>query len=337
MKTLNAAVVGLGWFGEMHVRVLSQLSNVQLVAVCSRTANRAREVADKYGARKTYTDWSKLAKDPDVDVVTVTTQIPDHRDPVIAAAEAGKAVFVEKPIAENLKDADAMISATNRAGVPFMVGHILRFENRYAQAKQAITEGRMGSVVSIYARRNVPLSFARSHHGWGFPFIFEAIHDTDLMLWYLGRKVHSVYATVSAVANADRPDNPDCGWAVYNFEGGAKGVCENVYVLRDNAPSFVDGRMEILGTEGAMYIDCAGENGLLINDKNGTTRPETIHWPVMHGAVTGALRDEVEYWINCVAKDRKPEIITPSDARYALEVVLAAENSARKNQIATLT
>ena len=89
MKTVNAAVVGLGWFGEMHVRVLSQLSNVQLVAVCSRTANRAREVADKYGARKTYTDWSKLAKDPDVDVVTVTTQIPDHRDPVIAAAEAG--------------------------------------------------------------------------------------------------------------------------------------------------------------------------------------------------------------------------------------------------------
>jgi UDP-N-acetylglucosamine 3-dehydrogenase len=310
---------------------------VQLVAVCDIIPERAQEVADKYGAKKTYTDSSKLAEDPDVEAVTVATQIPDHREPVIAAAEAGKSVFVEKPIAENLKDADAMISATNRAGVPFMVGHILRFENRYAQAKRAIDEGKMGKIASIYARRNLRASLARSHHNWGFPFIFEAIHDTDLMLWYLGQKVHSVYAVVSAVGKATRPDNPDCGWAVYNFEGGAKGVCENVYVLLDNALSFVDGRMEILGTEGAIYIDCFGENGLLVNDKNGTTRPDTIHYPEMHGGITGALRDEVQYWINCVAKDKKPEIITPSDARDALEIVLAAESSARKGVVVSLT
>src|SRR2546428_11204747 len=129
MEKVRVGVVGLGWFGEKHVQVLSQLPNVEVVAVCSRTRARAEEVARRYGVKKSYTDWEKLAKDPLVDAVTVTTHIPDHHRPVMAAAEGGKDVYVEKPIASTLKEADEMISATKRAKVLFMVGHILRFEN----------------------------------------------------------------------------------------------------------------------------------------------------------------------------------------------------------------
>src|SRR5438445_8427027 len=102
-RTVRVGVVGLGWFGEKHLRILSQLPNVDVVAVCSRSESRAREVARKYGVKKTYTNWNKLAKDPRIDAVTVTTHLPDHREPVLAAADAGKQVFVEKPIADSLK------------------------------------------------------------------------------------------------------------------------------------------------------------------------------------------------------------------------------------------
>ena len=329
MEKVRVGVVGLGWFGEKHVQVLSQLPNVEVVAVSSRTGSRAKEVARRYGVKKSYTDWEKLARDPRVDVVTVTTHIPDHHAPVIAAAEAGKDVYVEKPIASTLREADEMISAAKRAHVLFMVGHILRFENRYVQAREAIVQGRIGKVVSMYARRNLPKSVARQPLGIASSFVLDAIHDTDLMLWYTGKRVESVYATFSKVVKELR--NPDCGWGLYNFQGGATGVCETVWVLPDNTPFSIDARMEILGTKGAIYIDCT-ENGLLINDPEGIKRPDTIHWPSLHGKVTGALRDEVTYWVDCVAKRKTPDVVTPLDARAALEVVLAASKSAELKQ-----
>lgn len=329
MEKVRVGVVGLGWFGEKHVRVLSQLPNVELVAVCSRSAGRAREVARRYGAKKTYTDWNKLVLDPKIDAVTVTTHLPDHREPVVAAAEAGKDVFVEKPIAGTLKDADAMISAAKRAGVLFMVGHILRFENRYAQVKKTIESGQLGKIVSIYARRNIPGSFAAPHLKFGSAFLLDAVHDTDLMLWYLHRKVKTVYATLSKVGDVV---HQDVGWGVYGFEGGARGVCETVWVLRDNTPFSIDAQMEVLGTEGAAYVDCT-ESGLLINDERGTKRPDTIHWPEMHGQITGALKDEVAYWTECVQRGRKPTVVVPEEAREALKVVLAAVQSSRLRQV----
>ena len=332
MKTVRVGVIGLGWFGEKHIQILSQLPNVEVVAVCSRTESRAKEIARRYGVKAWYTDWDRLSRDPSVDAVTVTTHLPDHRKPVVAAAEAGKDVFVEKPIASTLRDADAMVSAARKANVSLMVGHILRFENRYAQAKAAIDDGRVGKVVSIYARRNIPSSFASPHLAYASSFVLDAIHDTDLMLWYTGKKVRSVYATFSKV---NRVKNPDACWGIYNFEGGMKGACETVWVLRDNTPFSIDAQMEILGTEGAIYVDCT-ENGLLINDSTGTKRPDTIHWPVMHGITTGALRDEDEYWIRCVADHRRPKIGAPAEARAALEVVLAAKASAERNELVEL-
>ncbi|MDG6925081.1 MAG: Gfo/Idh/MocA family oxidoreductase [Nitrososphaerota archaeon] len=332
MKTVRVGVVGLGWFGEKHLQILSQLPNVEVVAVCSRTKSRAEEIAKRYGVKTAYTEWDRLAGDSRIDAVTVATHLPDHRKPVIACVEAGKDVFVEKPIAPTLKDADAMIAAARRAKVSFMVGHILRFENRYAQAKVAVDVGRVGKVVSIYARRNIPASFAAPHLSYAPALVLDAVHDTDLMLWYTGKTVENVYATFSKVGEVK---NPDVCWGVYNFEGGAKGVCETVWVLRDNTPFSIDARMEILGTEGAIYIDST-ENGLLINDRDGTKRPDTVHWPVLHGWTTGALRDEVEYWIRCVANGVKPEVCTPADARNALEVVLAAEDSSKKGRVVEL-
>jgi len=332
MREVRFGVVGLGWFGEKHLQVLSQLPNVKVVAVSSRRASRAEEVARRYGIPRWYSDWRKLAGDEEVDAVSVVTHVPDHREPVIAATEAGKDVIVEKPIAGNLEDADAMIRAAEKSGVIFMVGHILRFENRYTQAKQAIEQGRVGRIVSVYARRNIPRGFARPHLRYGSPILLDAIHDIDLIMWYLGDRVESTYATF---LNASGSENPEVTWSVYNFRGGAKAVCESVWFLPDNTPYAIDAKMEVLGTDGAIYIDCA-ESGLMINDRDGSKKPDTIHWPVMHGRVTAALREELSYFVNCVEQDKKPEVVTPREAREALAVVLAAEESAKKQEIVFL-
>lgn len=332
MKKVGFAVIGLGWFGEKHVHVLSKLPHVDLVAVCSRREARAKEVAAQYGAKKWYTDWSKVVKDPEVDAVSVVTHVPDHREPVVLAAEAGKHVLVEKPIAGSLKDADEMIGAAERNNIHFMVGHILRFENRYAQAKEFIEGGRIGKIVSIYARRNIPGVFAAPHLRYGSPILLDAIHDTDIMLWYLKDRVKTVYATW---LNVSGNPNPEITWTVYNFKSGAKGVCESLWFLPENTPFAIDAKMEVVGTDGAVYIDC-GNSGLGVNDKKGFKRYDTMHWPVIYGEIVGALKEEISYFANCVLKDVKPSVVTPQEARHALEVVLAAEQSARTGQIVTL-
>jgi len=333
MRITRFGVIGLGWFGEKHFQVLSRLPNVKVEALCSRTRERAVELARKYGVDNIYTDWSKIAEDPNIDAVIVVTHVTDHRDPVVLAAEHGKHVLVEKPIASTLEDADKMISVTRKAGVHFMVGHLLRFEPRYALSREAIAAGSIGRILSIYARRNIPGAFARSHLKYGTPILLDAIHDTDIMLWYLGDDVGSVYSTMLD-AGSGAP-NPEITWTVYNFRRGAKGVCESLWFLLGNTPYAIDAKMEIIDDRGAIYIDCS-ESGLMVNDSVGVKKLDTIHWPVMHGEIVGALKNEISYFVRCVVEDIKPEIVTPEDARKALQAVLAAEESARTARIVAL-
>jgi UDP-N-acetylglucosamine 3-dehydrogenase len=332
MKTVKFGVLGLGWFGEKHAQVLAQLPQVELVAVCSRTAARARRVAAACGAKRAYHEWSAFLADPELEAVSIVTHVHEHREPVVRALQAGKHVLVEKPIAATLADADAMLQAARHAGRIFMVGHILRFENRYAQAKSVIAEGRLGRILSIYARRNIPGSAARSHLQILSSLLGDAIHDTDLMLWYLGDRVESVYATTTAAAPAP---HADVAWCVYDFASGTKGVCESVWALPANTPYAIDARMEILGTEGTMYIDCS-EGGLAIQDRAGWKWPDTMHWPNQHGRTVGALQEELAYFVDCVATGRQPAVAPPQEAREALGVVLAAEQAARQKCVVHL-
>lgn len=332
MKTVKIGVLGLGWFGQKHARVLAQLPQVELISVCSRIPDRARQVAEECGAKRACTRWEEFLADPEIEAVSIVTHVPEHRDAVLQALAAGKHVLVEKPIAATLADADAMIQAARAKGLIFMVGHILRFENRYAQAKVVVESGRLGKILSIYARRNIPGNVARSHLHILSSIVGDAIHDTDLMLWYLGDPVRSVYATTAFAADVP---HPDVGWCVYNFAGGAKGVCESLWALTPNASYAIDAKMEIVGTEGALYIDCA-EGGLAVQDRQGWKWPDTMHWPDQHGRTVGALQEELAYFADCVRLGRQPTIATPEDARAALRVVLAAEESARTQTIVRL-
>ena len=125
----------------------------------------------------------------------VTTPETDHLGPVVMAAERGVHVFVEKPIAASLEDADAMIAACDRYGVKLMVGYILRFEPSYAQLKEAVVSGAIGTLLSAYGRRNAPIQEGRRLAGRTSVINYLAVHDADQILWFNpGRKVLRVTA-----------------------------------------------------------------------------------------------------------------------------------------------
>ena len=147
LETIKCGVIGLGWFGEKHCEVLHDLPQSQLHAVCTRRRERLANVAERFGVTAAYTNYHELLANPDVDVVSVVTMWDQHAEPVVAALEAGKHVFLEKPMASTLDDCDRILTAAENAPGNFMVGHICRFNPRYVAAKAEIVAGNMASSV----------------------------------------------------------------------------------------------------------------------------------------------------------------------------------------------
>ena len=329
MRTVKYGVIGLGFFGDKHAEVLADMPGVELAAVCTRRPARLREIAERYGVAKTYTDYRELLADADIDAVSVVTHINDHRDISLAALAAGKHVFLEKPMAGTVADCDAIVAAADTAEGLFMVGHICRFDPRVNLARQAVAEGRIGRIVSMHAARNLPAHISAEVLDKVSPLMGDGIHDTDLMLWFSGSRVQTVYAQNVRVRDFTYPD---IGWAMYRFESGAVGVIESAWYLPDNTPFTIDARMEIIGTEGAITIDC-GNAGLTINDSAGLHKPDTAYWPMLFGTRTGVLRAELAYFARCIAEGRAADAITPAESRMAVAVMCAAERSAATGEV----
>ncbi|WP_299463971.1 Gfo/Idh/MocA family oxidoreductase [uncultured Gimesia sp.] len=334
MSQLNKvrwAVIGLGWFGEVHADNLAEMPEIELAALCTRRPERLNEVGDRLGVKRRYTDYHELLEDPEIDVVSITTHINDHRDIAIDALRSGKHVLLEKPMAPTLADCEQIMEAAQTADGFFMVGHICRFDPRVTIAKQAIEEGRIGNIISMYARRNLSKAIGEMVLDDISALMGDGIHDADLMLWFSQAKVSTVYAQE---VHPGKNKYPDAGWSIARLDNGAVAVVESVWHLPETTPYTIDARMEIIGTEGALYINC-GEAGLAIHDTQGVKLPDTMYWPRPFGSYFGILQAELRYFANCVRRGEAPQRITPAESCAAVAWMAAATESARTGSVIT--
>ncbi|MGE3405327.1 MAG: Gfo/Idh/MocA family protein [Pirellulales bacterium] len=329
MRSITYGVIGLGFFGEYHAQVAAALPHVKLRALASRQDKRRKQLKKQFGATHDYRDYHELLADPQIEAVSVVTHVDDHAEPVIAALKAGKHVLVEKPMARTVADCDRMIAAAKKAGRILMVGHICRFNPRYAVTRQRVQSGELGKIVSLYARRNIPAARSRGVLEKIGPLLGDGIHDTDLMLWMTGAQVETVYALTHSERDLKYPD---IGWAMYRFDNGAIGVIENAWFLPDGTPFRIHEQMELIGTEGSAYIH-GGDTNVVIQSPAGVDCPDTLYWPSMHGSPVGALRSEIEHFVDCVTRGEPSSVVTPQEARAAVAVLAAAEKSAATGKV----
>jgi predicted dehydrogenase len=251
-----------------------------------------------------------------------------HKDPSLAALAAGKHVFLEKPMASTVEDCDAIVAAANASDAMFMVGHICRFDPRVTLAKAAIDEGRIGRIISMHAKRNLPTAPGSLRLDKTSPLMGDGVHDTDILMWFLGRAPSRVYARYVRV---NQFTYPDIGWAMLEFEDEAIGVVETNWCLPANTPTVIDAKIDVVGTEGALTIDCS-QTGLTVLDGNGLKMQDTDYWPEQHGTMVGILRDEINYFATCIRENRTPDVITPEEAARVVAVLEMAEQSAKIGQ-----
>ena len=332
MNRLRIGVIGLGWFGEVHCDAISAVPSLELAGLCTRTESRLAELAGKYGVKNACTDYHELLADPEIDAVSVVTMWDQHTEPTLAALEAGKHVFLEKPMAHTVADCRRICDAAAKAPGYLMVGHICRFNPRYATARQQIAEGNIGKVLCLSSRRNIPAAWTPEILGKIGPIIGDAIHDTDLMLWFTGARVVSAYAQTVDLRGLKYPD---IGQTMYRFDNGATATLETVWCMPEKTPFDIDERMSVIGSEGLIHIQDTFPN-IGICTKDGFRSPDTTYWPNLHGSTAGALREEFSYFAACCLKGEPPSIITPEESLAAVEAALAAEESAASGDVVRL-
>jgi len=187
-------------------------------------------------------------------------------------------------------------------------------------------------VLSLSSRRNIPAAWTPEILNKIGPIVGDAIHDTDLMLWFTGARVVSAYAQTVDLRGLK---HPDVGQTMYRFDNGATATLETVWCMPEKTPFDIDERMSVIGSEGFVHVQDTFPN-IGICTKDGFRSPDTTYWPTLHGATAGALRDELTYFANCCRTGDRPTVITPEESMAALEAALAAEESAATGQVVHL-
>jgi UDP-N-acetylglucosamine 3-dehydrogenase len=274
-----------------------------------------------------YVDYRQLLEREDIDAVSICTTDERHVEPAVAAAQAGKHVFVEKPLALTPQECDRIIHATDVAGVSLMVGHILRFDPRYVAARQEISKGGIGDPIHLYIRRNNRLSSAQRLAGHTSALFFLGIHDIDFLNWCMGAKPERVYA--QAITKALR-DTPDAVVGLLTFPGGVVASLEASWVLPEAYPGGLDARFDAVGSAGMLSVDGSPKPVTVVGQQ--VEQIDVFYAPELCGDTAGILRDELEHFVRCIHRGTRPRV-SGEDGRTAVEVACAIQESCRSGQM----
>ncbi len=327
---LKMGVIGLGRMGQLYARLLAtQVAGAHLYAVAEVNEQALARIVTDFAAPRTFVDAHELMALPELDAVVIATPTGTHRDLVIAAAGAGKAIFCEKPLALTFEGTHAALTAVERAHVPLQVGFMRRFDAGYQRAKSLIEAGQIGYPVTFKALSRDPfcprLEYAHPAQSGGL-IVDMAIHDFDLARWLMGSEVERVSAEGTTLVCKNLASVGDIDNALINlrFVSGALG---NVEVSR-NAFYGYDIRTEILGSEGAVMIGVHQHTPVMLFTRAGAQHDLT---PYLMERFGDAYRAQLQHFVDCLKNDQSPSV-SGADALAAYEIGIAATQAYQAGQ-----
>lgn len=348
-KRLRVGLIGAGTIAfSAHLpamRILDHL--VELVAVADIREDNAARAAREFGASAHYADYREMLQREDLDFVDICTPEFLHAEQTEAAAAAGAHVLCEKPMSSTPEEADRMIAACEKAGVTLMIAHSRRFTGRYRQIRAAIERGDIGEVRYVRENERRPVAMYDSLDlGTGYwvpegdrPWIAKAaytqgaaltnaVHETDLARWFIGRDAVSVYAQAQIVTPG--AEVPDMISYTIEFDNGAIAAAEVVNQLPPGYPYFH--MMEVIGRNGKINATDPTMSPLTVADRQGLT--QKLNFPtLLH--VDRAYVDEIEAFSRSLLAGDPPPL-SPHDARAAVELSVAAVQSSASGKPVTL-
>lgn len=338
MSQTGFGVIGTGIVGgAWHAHVYHRLPQSQLVAVCDLDEGRAREIAERYGVPHVYTDYRDLLARDDIAAVSIATPDFAHRHLAVAAAQAGKHILVEKPLATTVEDAEAILEAVEEAGVKLMVDFHNRVNPPFVGARQSVMGGELGELKYIYARLSNTTFVPRQMLPWAdksSALWFLASHTFDMSQWLLNDKPVRVYAVSrSGVLRAQGVDTQDFHVAIVEFEKGAVVTLENSWILPETEPNVFNFKMEVLGSEGALYINTSDHRAVEKYTRDSVSLPDVLGFTLdaSSARMSGFVLEAIARFVDAVVDD-KPVLASGAEAALVTTVLCAIEESACSGQ-----
>lgn len=354
-RELGIAVVGSGRIGSLRARQALAHPGVTFVGVSDLDATHARSLAERTGAQFHTADNQEIIARPEVSAVIVSTPEGEHLEPILQAIALGKPVLVEKPIALSLADADRIIAASERAGVPVHVGYSRRFKDlRWMLAREQILQGRMGTVTGISARlynnRANGLAILQRDRE-ATPVVDALTYYVDIVNWMLegASPVEIVARGKRGVLAQAGFEVDDVTYAIVTYSDGTVASFAVSYALPEKFPVLGHAtRFEMVGTDGVLIIDDDHTDQLMYTNKgiphvylpghevnmvflNSGTPGD---WAL--GEFHGAIANETRAWLDHLITGKPCQLATPRQARATLETTLGIQLAAETGRSVTL-
>ncbi|WP_373231119.1 Gfo/Idh/MocA family protein [Cohnella sp.] len=348
MNQVRIGIIGTGSISEWHLKAYAKNSGAIIAAICDLNEQRAKQIAEKYGAEKTFTEYRELLADPDIDAISICTWNNTHAELCIAALQAGKNVLVEKPLCRTVEEALLIEEAVRVSGKILQVGFVRRYDSNVQMLRQFADNGEFGDIyyakASTIRRLGNPGGwFADIERSGGGPLIDIGVHVIDLCWYLMGRpKVKTISAnTYNKVGNRSHIRNlsfykaadydaskntvEDIANALIRFENGASLMIDVSFTLHAKQD---EGSVKLFGDKGGFEVDPAV---VIVTEKYNTilnVHPQTDS-PSFH--FESAFQNEINHFIECVQQGKQP--LSPvEDGVEMMRILCGIYESAAKGE-----
>ena len=347
MKKLRWGVIGAGGIADRRtIPGMMLAKNAELIAVMDINAEQVEKIRQKYGAKRGYTKEEDLLADPEVDAVYIATPIVLHAKQAKLAADYGKDILIEKPLAMTSDEGQEVIDYCERKGVKIAAGFMMRFGSHVMSMKKAIAEGKIGTVVSGYSQFTLWLPYEPGNwrqckaKAGGGAMMDLSVHTIDLMEYITGMRVTEVASMNEKIAFPEpQYDVEDTSTILMRMENGAQCVVQSNFNIPDEASKW---RVEFFGTKGRLLGDTmigqidGGKLNAVFIDKNVAYSAEQTHADDVGVEIPGDFGNmytrEIESFSDSILNN-KPLVVPASDAVHVQRIMEKAYASGEELKI----
>jgi predicted dehydrogenase len=341
MKQINVGIIGTGWCGGIRAVASAASPWVNELHIAEIKPDRLQEVAAMTTPATSSTDYRRIIDNASIDAVMISTTPEGTHYPFAKEAMlAGKHVFLEKPMAIELAEADELIALARDKRLLFTIGYSQRFNPKFAYVKRSLEDGTIGEPVSALVSRHITRNLGKKISGRVklSPAAMESTHDIDFVLWCLApRKPIRIYAQEAAKIMKTQYNAPDCVWMIVTMNDGTVFTIGGGWVLPPAYPNFSSTWIEFIGTEGAVMVDDTHRDVYVTSMKDGIRFPmSSMPGEKVNHVYAGPMEAETLHFLECVATGKQP-LVTAEHARMVMQLYKAADESVETNRAVDLS
>jgi predicted dehydrogenase len=340
MQRINIGLIGAGWCGGIRAHTCAASALVDELHIAEVKEDRLAEVVAETKPTSATTDYREVIARANIDAIIVSaTPETTHYPMAKEALSAGKHVFLEKPLALTLDEADELVSIAAKKKRKFAIGYSQRFNPKFAYVKKSLAEKTIGDPVCVLVSRHVTrgLGSKIGNRIKLSPAVMEATHDIDFALWCMApAKPIRVYSQSAYGAMKSVTGLEDAQWMIITLDNGVLVTIGAGWTMPPGYPNYSGTWIEVTGTHGMLTIDDTHRDVIFNTLDKGIQLPMSSMPGESVGHVfAGPMHNETVHFLEAIALDR-PVMATAADARAVMELYMAADVSAERNEPVTL-